>query len=299
MKNKVAKQAKNKANKEKRPKSNPQGSARYKGQLCAKKCTFWTCTYYKCLGDYICCSPGNPASKCCPTSKPLCISDKCCAREYPILCGAWCCRSGAYCCNGRACCRDRNSCCGSSCCATDYPCCRDKCCHKYSKACCDQYGCVDPCPSQMDAVGCFLNIRGSLSHDLRRIPSKLYRILRQSENAARIVAKDPSSTRTVLSHVNCGSRPNYKSQFISATASLDVARRYRDRFQSQNNVRLRIGEFDTNQLRRQGVQMIDLTTEAGRNQHLGRAVMAKNFAKASQEVVLKSDTPLQCRVIER
>ena len=44
--------------------------------------------------------------------------------------------------------------------------------------------------------------------------------------------------------------------------------------------------------------MIDLTTVAGRNQHLKKAVMAKNFAKASQEVLLKSDTPLECTVIE-
>ena len=195
MKNEGAKQARNKANKEKRPRSNPQDSARYKVRLCAKKC---------------------------------------------------------------------------------------------KKACCDRYGCVSPCPSQMDAVGCWIRPSRSLSHDLRAIPSKLYRILRPLENAARIVAKDPSATKSVLSHVNCGSRPNYVSQFISATASLDVAKRYRDKFQAKNNVKLRIGEFDTNELRRQGVQMIDLTTEAGRNQHLGRAVMAKNFAKASQEVVLKS-----------
>ena len=298
MKNKGQKQVGTAVNKQKRPRSNPQGSARYKGQLCAKKCNFWTCTTYKCLGDKICCSPGKPASKCCPRSKPLCIRNKCCARGYPILCGNWCCRSGTFCCNGRACCRSRNSCCGSSCCAPNHPCCRGKCCNKYNRACCDQYGCVSPCPSQMDAVGCFISISRSLSHDLRAIPSKLYRVLRPDENAARIVAKDPRATRTVLSHVNCGSRAGYKSQFISTSASLDVARRYRDRFQAQRNVTLRIGEFDTNQLRGQRCQMIDLTTEAGRNQHLGRAVMAKNFAKASQEVVLKCDTPLRCRVIE-
>ena len=56
MKNKGQKQVGTAVNKQKRPRSNPQGSARYKGQLCTKKCNFWTCTYYKCLGDKICCS---------------------------------------------------------------------------------------------------------------------------------------------------------------------------------------------------------------------------------------------------
>ena len=132
----------------------------------------------------------------------------------------------------------------------------------------------------MDAVGCFIKIKNA-PHDLGAIPSKLYRMLRPAENAARIVAKDPRATRTVLSHVNCGSRPGYKSQVISASASLNVARRNRDSFQTQGTVRLRIGEFDTNQLRRQGCQIIGLITEAGRNRHLGRAVKAKNFPKAS------------------
>ena len=291
------KQKANTPEKQKRPKSNPQSISRWKGQLCAKKCNFWTCTYYKCVGDQICCKPGSPASKCCPTSKPLCIRDKCCARGYPVLCGKWCCRSGSYCCNGRACCRSRSSCCGSSCCTTNYSCCRGKCCHKYNKACCDQLGCVTPCPSQMDAVGCYIRISRSLSPDARFLPSKLYRVLRPDENPNRIVAKDPTATKTVLSHVNCGSRPGYKSQYISTTASLQVARRYRNRAQAQGQTGLRIIEFDTNAIRR-NCQFFDLTTEAGRNRYLGNAVMAKNFARASQEVVLKCNRPISGRVIE-
>ena len=152
----------------------------------------------------------------------------------------------------------------------------------------------------MDAVGCWIRLSRSLTHDhsQRDIPDKLYRILRPDEDPNAIVAKNPNADKTVLSHVNCGSRRGYQSQYISTSASLDVAREYRNKAQEQGQAGLRIAEFDTNALQQQGCQFFDLTTDAGRDAHLGRAVMAKNFARKSQEIVLKCDSPISGTVIE-
>ena len=48
------------------------------------------CIYY-CPGDGICCSPGNPNSKCCPADYPLCLPEGCCPEGYPKVCGRYCC----------------------------------------------------------------------------------------------------------------------------------------------------------------------------------------------------------------
>ena len=62
--------------------------------------------------------------------------------------------------------------------------------------------------------------------------------------------------------------------------------------QAQGQTGLRIAEFDTNALRQQGSEFFDLTTDEGREEHLRTAVMAKNFARTSQEIVLKSNQPI-------
>ena len=113
----------------------------------------------------------------------------------------------------------------------------------------------------------------------------LYRVLRAEEDPSiGLIAKDPSAKKTVLSHVNCGSRNNYTSQYISTTASLDVAREWVEKTYEKTGVRPRIGVIKRWQIP-YGTKVIDLTIEANRDSYLGNAV-CKNFAKASQEVLL-------------
>ena len=199
---------------------------------------------FYCPLDEICCTPGDPASRCCPAEYPLCLPrenpEKCCPVGYPTLCGqgcckeetfccngmnccdsvgaccgAQCCEFGEFCCNGISCCDSVDACCGAQCCPEDAPCCKQDgssaCCDKVTMACCDGYGCVHPCPSQFDALGCQLT---SLFLDNNRLETlytstkNVYRILRPDENPEGIVARDPVAEKKVLSHVNCGSRSN-------------------------------------------------------------------------------------------
>lgn len=212
-----------------------------------------------------------------------------------------------FCCNSERCCLNEAACCGDGCCTDDAPCCKENntkaCCSKTTMGCCDGYGCVSPCESQFDAIGCQLS---SFSLDAKQseesvgktptLLESLYRILRPDENPAGIVAKNPSAQRTVLSHVNCGSRPSYTSQFISTTASLDVAKYYKEKGEKKGLTGLRICKFDVNKLP-QSCQTVDLTTEENRDKYLGNAV-CKNFAKASQEVLLQCDVPIPCTVVD-
>ena len=77
----------------------------------------------------------------------------------------------------------------------------------------------------IDAIGYQLS---SLSLDDKpseapyALPTNVYRILRPDENPDGIVAKNPDTQKSFLSHVNCGSRPKYASQFISTSASIGV-----------------------------------------------------------------------------
>ena len=60
--------------------------------------------------------------------------------------------------------------------------------------------------------------------DVYRFWKPLWRILRHDEDPkVGLVAKDPQACKTVLSHVNCGGRERYRSQYISTTASYAVA----------------------------------------------------------------------------
>ena len=312
---------------------------------------------YYCPGDEICCTPGDPASKCCPADQPLCIyPNYCCKEGYPKICGPYCCKeeedsfccnektccknesaccgaqcceagdfccngisccesvkgccgaqcceAGDFCCNSISCCDSVESCCGTQCCPADAPCCKQDgaaaCCNKDTMGCCgDGYGCVSPCPSQFDAIGCQLS-SPSLDDDLLEspyaLPDNIYRILRPDENPEGIIAQDPSAHKTVLSHVNCGSRPKYASQFISTTVSLDVAKYYKEKGEEKGLTGLRICKFEADKLPTT-CKIIDLTTEANRDKYLGNAV-CKKFAKASAEVLLQCAKPIPCTVID-
>lgn len=114
-----------------------------------------------------------------------------------------------------------------------------------------------------------------------------------------LVAKKPLANKTVLSHVNCGSRPKYDgSQYISTTTSLDTAYHYKEQGERKNLTGLRIAEIDLDNLPENcKPEIIDLTSEENRKKYLGNAV-CKNFAKASREVLLKCDVPIPCKVID-
>lgn len=108
--------------------------------------------------------------------------------------------------------------------------------------------------------------------------------------------KNTSANRTVLSHVNCGGRPKYKSQYISTTSSLDTALHYKNKGEKEGLSGLRIAEIDLNNLPK-SCKIIDLTSEENRDKYLGKAV-CKNFAKASNEVLLQCDVAIPFKVID-
>ena len=237
-----------------------------------------------------------------------------CPDGYPKLCGRYCCKEDSFCCNGKNCCKNEEACCGEDqCCLEESPCCEyaesKTCCNKDTRACCDGYGCTDPCESQFDAIGCqlsdlHLNDKLNDTHtgagqEAKPFYRVLYRILRPDEDPVKgLVAKDPSANKTVLSHVNCGSKPNYKSQFISTTSSLDTALYYKKKDEGKGLKGLRICKIDLDNLPescRSGIK--DLTSEENRDKYLGKAV-CKNFAKKSNEVLLQCDKPIPCKVID-
>lgn len=284
-----------------------------KGKLGSSKVGYEVCaevggTIYYCPGDTICCTPGDPESKCCPEDHPLCLPEGCCPEGYPKVCGRYCCEEDSFCCNGENCCLYEEACCGEDqCCFEEAPCCDDglfkTCCAKNILACCDGFGCVNPCESQFDAIGCQLSdlslSSGSVEGSVCTFGKRVFRILRPDEiPKVGIVATNPFATRTVLSHVNCGSRPMYTSQYISATASLDVAKYYKSVGEKKGLTGLRIAEINLDNLpERCTLEIVDLTTEENRDEYLGNAV-CKNFAKASCEVLLKCDVPIPCTVID-
>ena len=282
-----------------------------------------------------CFTQGDPhviSDLCCPAEKPFCLPQedpkRCCPSGYKKLCGLYCCVADSFCCNEKICCEKESACCGARCCEDgeyccyrfsccdsadaccrglccreDASCCKhdesEACCNKVTMGCCDGYGCVPPCPSQFDAIGCQLS---SLSLDDKLLevpyglPTNVYRLLRPNENPDGIVAKNPGAQKSVLSHVNCGSRPKYASQFISTSASLDVAKDYKKKGEEKGLTGLRICEFEVDKLP-QTCQIVDLTTEENRDKYLGNAV-CKAYAKASAEVLLQCGVPIPCTVID-
>ena len=112
------------------------------------------------------------------------------------------------------------------------------------------------------------------------------------------MAKDPSAKKSVISHVNCGGRLGYKSQFISTTVSLDAAKRYKAKAEKERANGLQIVKIDLDALP-EGckLKIEDLTITENRDKYLRNAV-CKNVAKASEEVLLTCDVPIPCYVIK-
>ncbi|XP_022809131.1 uncharacterized protein LOC111346100 [Stylophora pistillata] len=277
--------------------------------VCAKICGWWSCSTYYCPGDRICCWPGNANSKCCPADHPLCVSEGCCPEGYPKVCGRYCCDEDSFCCNGENCCTNEEACCGKDKCCTEKAPCSEygdskECCDENLQACCDGYGCVVPCESHFDAIGCQLAGLSLSSGSVETVSpcnfdKRLWRILRPDEVPTDgLEAKDPKASKTVLSHVNCGSLKGYASQYISTTASYEVAKHYKAMGKKKGLTGLRIAEIDLDALPKHcKLEIVDLTTEENRDKYLGNAV-CKNFAKASCEVLLACDVPIPCHVVD-
>ena len=133
---------------------------------------------------------------------------------------------------------------------------------------------------------------------LRDMPKTVYRVLRPDENPNRITPKDNTLDKPVLSHVNCGSRPGYKSQFISTSATLAASRLYKQLAERKGETGLRICEFVIYAVENK-CTIYDLTDENVLNKCLGKAVMAKNFATKYKEVLLEcKGRPISCTVVE-
>ena len=170
------------------------------------------------------------------------------------------------------------------------------------QACFDGYGCVDTSESEFDAIGSQLAglslSSGSVDGDCK-FGRKLWRILRPDEDPkVGIIAKNPQASRTVISHVNCGGRVGYKSQFISTTGLYKVARDYKAKDEGNGVKGLRIAEIYYDALPAHcKSKTVDLTTAENRDKYLRNAV-CKNFAKASCEVLLQCDVPIPCRVVD-
>ena len=282
------------------------------GPICAQETTEEEELTACCPVGSICCTPGSLASKCCPEGHPVCTESGCCSEEHPKQCGdQYCCTEDSYCCNGEACCESEDECCGDSCCQQE-ACCtgpddEKTCCNEDEMACCgSEIGCVDPCPCPFDAIGCESALplveEESTEADLLTAPrrpvfdcpnpretKKLYRTLRADESCkVGLIAKNPSQNRTFNSHVFCGSRRNYQSQFISTTSSIEVANYWKARGPT---AKIAVIGFPPNP--RQCI-VIDLTTTANRNLYL-KGNVSKAYAKRSCEVLLScGDFPVPC-----
>ena len=101
--------------------------------------------------------------------------------------------------------------------------------------------------------------KGRVPHK-QDMPETLYRVLRTDEDPNKIEPKDKTLDKTVLSHVNCGSRPGYKSQFISTSATLAASRLYKQLAESKGESGLWICEFVIATVQRT-CEVYDLTDE--------------------------------------
>ena len=128
----------------------------------------------------------------------------------------------------------------------------------------------------------------------RKFEKPLWRVLRPNEQPeAGLKAKDPGAKKTVISHVNWGGRENYKSQYISTTASYDVAHEY------AKKDGLRIAEIDLYALPKScKLKIWDLTIKKNRDEWLKDSNRLKNYANASCEVLLECNVPIPCRLVD-
>lgn len=128
---------------------------------------------------------------------------------------------------------------------------------------------------------------------------RLWRILRPDEDPkVGLKAKNPQADKSVISHVICGGRKGYKSQYISTSATYEASKRYKAKGEKEGLTGLRIAEIDLHALPKHcKLAIVDLTTEENRDKYLGKAV-CKNWAKASHEVLLVCDVPIPCHVVD-
>jgi len=120
----------------------------------------------------------------------------------------------------------------------------------------------------------------------------VYRSLRPDEDPADgLIAKDPSAEKTLTQHVVAGSKPGFKSQYISTTKSLAVIERWKPKDGTARVVKIDLSKYPG--------KVYDLTTERGRAAAPGRDAanhfphkgFAANYAKSSKEVVLLGRVP--------
>ena len=111
----------------------------------------------------------------------------------------------------------------------------------------------------------------------------VYRVLRPDENPAiGLFPKNPLAEYTVEAHVRNGTR--YATQYISTTTDIEVARKWAAKHGA------RIVAIDLDVVKQSGAEIIRLTTNRLREKWLNSPV-ARNFARASKEVVIKGTIP--------
>ena len=133
-----------------------------------------------------------------------------------------------------------------------------------------------------------------------RFRTPLWRILRPDEDPeVGLTAKDPQADKDVISHVNSGSRENYRSQFISTFASYDAAQERMAKDKGQGLTRLRIAKIEPNALPESWkLEIVDLTTEENRDKHLKNSNRIKSYARKSFEVLLVCNVPIPCHAVD-
>ncbi|QFU88341.1 RHS repeat-associated core domain-containing protein [Amycolatopsis sp. YIM 10] len=108
----------------------------------------------------------------------------------------------------------------------------------------------------------------------------VYRNLRPDEDHTKgLVAKNPDATYKPGGHITSGSRPNFRSQYISTTTDIEVAKKW-------NNGRLveiDLDKFDGT--------VIDASTQAARDAAGIRGATANRLAESSKEVLLVGHVP--------
>ena len=117
----------------------------------------------------------------------------------------------------------------------------------------------------------------------RQVDRYIYRVLRNDEDPSNgLTAKDPQQTKSIQSHVGCGSRSGYQSQFISCTADYQAAVDW------ARGRRRRVVQIDTHELMRQGIPIHNLSDA---DASVLPGVTARNFAQRYREVLVEVSIP--------
>ena len=126
-------------------------------------------------------------------------------------------------------------------------------------------------------------------------PSYLYRALSPDENIENgLVPRAPGPDDKVKFYVNYGGKKVDKSQYISTCASLEKA------IACGRGViflPVRIAVIDRTNLD-PGTTVIDLTTSENRYKYLVPSIYSICFAKKYEEVLLQSDKPIPCTLLQ-